>query len=79
MISEGSCDPFSNYAENSALHHRNKIHFEIYSKKAVIFNNNSQDFCFYCIFDQISAALVSRRSSKIIHAVCVLFTAPSGD
>ncbi len=31
MISEGSCDTedFSNDAENSALHHRNKLHFTI--------------------------------------------------
>ncbi len=29
MISEGSCDTedWSNDAENSALHHRNKLHF----------------------------------------------------
>ncbi len=32
MISEGSCDieDWSNDAENSALHHRNKLHFTIY-------------------------------------------------
>ncbi len=32
MISEGSCDTeeWSNDAENSALHHMNKLHFEIY-------------------------------------------------
>jgi len=32
MISEGSCDTedWSNDAENSALHHRNKLHFKIY-------------------------------------------------
>ncbi len=31
-ISEGSCDTedWSNDAENSALHHRNKLHFNIY-------------------------------------------------
>ncbi len=30
MISEGSCDAqdWSNYAENSALHHRNKFTFQ---------------------------------------------------
>ncbi len=35
MISEGSCDTedWSNDAENSALHHRNKLHFKIYSDK----------------------------------------------
>ncbi len=32
MISEGSCDTedWSNDAENSAAHHRNKLHFNIY-------------------------------------------------
>ncbi len=32
MISEGSCDTedWSNDAENSALHHRNTLHFKIY-------------------------------------------------
>ncbi len=31
MISEGSCDTedWSKDAENSALHHRNKLHFKI--------------------------------------------------
>ncbi len=33
MISEWSCDTddWSNDAENSALNHRNKLHFKIYS------------------------------------------------
>ncbi len=33
MISEGSYETqdWSNDAENSALHHRNKLHFKIYS------------------------------------------------
>ncbi len=32
MISEGSCDTedWCNGAENSALHHRNKLHLKIY-------------------------------------------------
>ncbi len=32
LISEGSCDTegWSNDAENSALHHRNKLHITIY-------------------------------------------------
>jgi len=32
MISEGSCDTedWSNDAENSALHHRSKLHFQIF-------------------------------------------------
>jgi len=57
MISKGSCDTeyWSNDAENSALHHRNKLDFKIYlnRKQLAIFS------C--CIFDQINAALVSRR------------------
>ncbi len=34
MISEGSCDTedWSNDAENSALNHRNKLHFNKYMK-----------------------------------------------
>jgi len=33
MISEGSCDTedWSNDAEKSVLHHRNKLHFKTYS------------------------------------------------
>ncbi len=63
MISEGSCDTegWSNYAKNSVLHHRNKLHFSnILKQKTVLLisNNISQ---FYCIFDQINAALVSIR------------------
>ncbi len=39
IISEGSCDSedWSNYAENSALHHRNKLHFKIYSNRKELF------------------------------------------
>ncbi len=35
MISERSCDTedWSNDAENSTLHHRNKLHFKIYSNR----------------------------------------------
>ncbi len=35
MISEGSCDTedWSNDAENSSLHHRNKLQFTIYSNR----------------------------------------------
>ncbi len=35
MISEGSCDieDWSNDAENSALHHRNKLHFKMHSNR----------------------------------------------
>ncbi len=49
MISEGSCDTedWSNDAENSALHHKNKLHFQIYSNRkllfqmVIIFHNNT--------------------------------------
>ncbi len=39
MISEGSCDTedWSNDAENSALTHRNKLYFKIYSNKNQLF------------------------------------------
>ncbi len=39
MISEGSCDTedWSNDAGNSALHHRNKLYFKIYSNRQMIF------------------------------------------
>ncbi len=35
MISEGSCDTedWSNDAENTALHHKNKLHLKIYSNR----------------------------------------------
>ncbi len=44
MISEGSCDPenWSNDAENSALHHRNKLYLKIYSNRKLQKNNISQ-------------------------------------
>ncbi len=40
MISEGSCDTedWSNYAENSALRHRNKFDFKIYSNIYIFLN-----------------------------------------
>jgi len=39
MISEGSCDTgdWSNNAENSALHHRDKFHFKVYSDRKRLF------------------------------------------
>ncbi len=43
IIFEGSCDTedWINDAENTALHHRNKLHFKIYSnrKTVIIFHN----------------------------------------
>ncbi len=66
MISEGSCDSedWRNNAENSALvtainYILKYIQIEnIYFKLYTI----SQYYCYYCIFDEINAALVSRRS-----------------
>ncbi len=49
MISEG-CDTedWSNDTENSALHHRNKLHLKIYSYRKEFI---SQYYTFYVIFD----------------------------
>ncbi len=43
MICEGSCDTedWSNDAENSALHHRNRLHFKYIQIKRVLLNCNS--------------------------------------
>jgi len=35
MISEGSCGDWRNDAENSTLHHRNKLHLNTYKNKKV--------------------------------------------
>ncbi len=45
MTSEGSCDTedWNNDAENSALHHSNKLHFKIYS------NRQQLNFSYYKI------------------------------
>ncbi len=66
MISEGSCDTedWSNDAENSALITEINYIFQYiqihnsYIKLVIIFSNFT---VFYCIFDQINAALVSIR------------------
>ncbi len=65
MISEGSCDTedCSNDAENSALHHRNKLYF----KPVLKYNNILQYYYFYCIFIQINAAFVSIRAFFLKH------------
>ncbi len=63
MISEGSCDTedWSNDAENTAAHHRNKSHFTIYLHRKQLFEIVILH-CFCCIFfDQINAALVNIR------------------
>ncbi len=56
MISEGSCDTedWNNDAENSALHHRNILHFKIYSNKTVILNCNNISQYYY-FTDNINA------------------------
>ncbi len=62
MISEDLiCDTedWSNDAENSALHHRNKLHFTIYYNRIKSFKILIKFHNFYCIFDQINAALGS--------------------
>ncbi len=64
MISEGSCDTedWSNDAENTDLHHRNKLHFKIYLNRNLS-NNISQFDCFY----QINAASMSVNHFKKKH------------
>jgi len=58
IMLKGSCDreDWSNGAENSALHLKNKYH-----QKQLNCNTISQYYCFSCILDQINAALVSIR------------------
>ncbi len=53
MISEGSCDTedWSNDAsENSALHHRNKLHFTIYYNRQQLLNGNISHFTDFTVF-----------------------------
>ncbi len=64
MISEGSCDTedWSNDAENSALIRGTSYILKyIQTENILYYNNISQCYCFYCIFDQINAALVTRK------------------
>ncbi len=56
MISEGSCDTedWSNDAENSALHHRNKFYFKVYYNRKPIIEiairfHNITDFSVFLI------------------------------
>ncbi len=44
------------------LHHRNILHFNIYSHRKHLFLNGNNCSVFYCIFDQINAALMSIKS-----------------
>ncbi len=63
MISEGSCDTevWSHDPKNSAFHHKNKLHFQIYLnikqlyEIVIIFHNIT------VCFDQTNATLVSTR------------------
>ncbi len=71
MISELSCDTedWNNDAENSVLikginYILKYIHIE---NSYLNCNNISEFYCFYCIFDQRNAALVSRRGLKLKH------------
>ncbi len=59
MISEGLCDieDWSNDAEKSALHHRNKLH-------TLLNWNILQYYCFCCIFGQINTGEQKRLASK---------------
>ncbi len=63
MISGGSCDTedWSNDAENSALHHRNKLHFKIIIQLywiVKIFHN-----IIVLLFVQINAALDIKKQT----------------
>ncbi len=54
MIPEGSCDTedWSNDAENTALHDRNKLPVKLYYKKNILlyYNIISQYYCFVVFF-----------------------------
>ncbi len=72
MISQGLCDTddWNNAAENSALHHKNKLHFHIYSHKTFFFFywNNISQFLLYLFLHQINADFLCTRAqySKIL-------------
>ncbi len=61
MISEGSRDTedWSNDAENSALHHMNKLHFKIYYIRDQLFEIVITFHNIICRIYQINAELVS--------------------
>ncbi len=63
MISEGPHDTedWSNDAEISALLHRNKSHFKIYSNKTPILNCNTSQYYDLLYLYQINTALMSIR------------------
>ncbi len=66
IIFEGSCDTedWINDAENTALHHRNKLHFKIYSnRKTVIIFHNITDFKWWILlFLCFSELLIMHRT-----------------
>jgi len=77
MISEGSCDTedWSNDAENTALITGiNYILTYIQIENVFIWNcsNISQYSCFYCIFYQISAAMLSLRDLFLLSYLFIL-------
>jgi len=71
VISEGSCDTedFSNDAENSALHHRNKLHFKYIKteNRFTFFTIFINITVVYCIFYQINVML---KSIDFMFLVC---------
>ncbi len=84
MISEGSCDTeyWSNDAENSALHHRNKLRFKIYSNRkqfiliAIIFKNIAV-FTVFLILK--NASLVNIRDGNQKHLKILYHPQTSSD
>jgi len=60
VICEGSCDTkdWSN-DDKFSFDHRNKLHFTVYSHKKQMIYITIIFHCFYCIFDQIKAAMLS--------------------
>ncbi len=72
MISEESSDSedWSNDAENSALHHRNKLHFTIY----VILNNHIYLLLFWLYFlikwQETFRKIVKSYQPQTFDAVC---------
>ncbi len=77
MISEGSCDTedLRNDAENSALHHSNKLHFNIYYTRKNIWNwcsNISQYYCYHIFQCACSHLLLNNEHQFILDAfICM--------
>ncbi len=66
-ISEGSCDTedWSKDAENSDLHHRNKLYFKIHSNGKELFETVIIFHCFYYIFNPINTASAFKNILKM--------------